>query len=148
MEKTWEVLGVTRSHYLNPKIPMPDVNQPAKDGQPGWEDWDKDGNPGLTLEITGFASGQTYVIKRSWDSAQGVVEPGADKIKLALQGEEFQTKLGGNVKDPGNALAANPDEHFIWMKRVPGPVVLGSTDQETCEKVRAIKGQHIPEGDL
>ena len=58
LDREFTPRGVTLPHYLDPANPLPMASQAAKGTTPGWEDWDGDGNPGVTLSVSGLASGQ------------------------------------------------------------------------------------------
>lgn len=48
----YSVRGATASYFEDPSRPLPAPGSPAATaGLPGWEDWDADGNPGITVKV-------------------------------------------------------------------------------------------------
>ena len=73
-EKRYGVIGATEAYYVEPSQTMPTVSQEAMGTPPGWEDWDNDGNPGYTLNVSGLAPGQD--------------EAGGEAFDVPLEGAE------------------------------------------------------------
>ena len=59
--------------YLDPVRKLPDRTMMAeRRGTPGWEDWDGDGNPGISLKVSSpLASGTLYTCQRDWTVYDG-----------------------------------------------------------------------------
>src|SRR5262249_12840120 len=70
-EKRYEVIGGTEAYYVDPSQTLPTMSDQASGSTPGWEDWDKDGQPGYTLNISGLATGQIYMVARSHYAMSG-----------------------------------------------------------------------------
>ena len=142
--------GVTLPHYLDPTRPLPTSSQPAQGGSPGWEDWDGDGNPGITLNVTGLASGKIYSAQRDRTVYEGDVAVGAAKFKVPISvGTENSVlgRMGPVLLESPSSISADPAQHYAWFARLADDQAVG-TDAEVCLAVRALKGQLLPEGDL
>ena len=83
LDVAYEILGANRATFLSdvwrvgdPALPL---NQfpPLPDGPPGMEDWDLDGNPGVTLES---GLGRQYVAQRSWSAYSGIREANSSEF--------------------------------------------------------------------
>jgi hypothetical protein len=142
--------GVTLPHYLNPAYPLPTASQPAQGNVPGWEDWDGDGNPGVTLNVTGLASGKIYSAQRERTVYEGDVPLAAAKFKVPIAvGTENVVlgRMGPILLESPSSISSDASLHYAWFARLADDQALGS-DAEACLAVRALKGQLVPEGDL
>lgn len=92
LNKYYIVRGATLPYYLNPSNTM-STSMPVATGcganfsscqTPGSEDWDNDGNPGITLSVSGTATGNIYAAQRDVSEYFGVVPPGATKFEVGV----------------------------------------------------------------
>ena len=81
LDREFTPRGVTLPHYLDPAVALPTSSQAAQGAAPGWEDWDGDGNPGVTLNVSGLASGQIYSAQRERTAYEGDVPFSADEVQ-------------------------------------------------------------------
>ena len=142
--------GVTLPHYLDPARPLPTSSQPAQGGAPGWEDWDGDGNPGITLNVMGLASGKIYSAQRERTVYEGDVAAGTAKFKVPISvvvENVVLGRMGPVLLESPSSISADAAQHYAWFARLSGDQAIGS-DAEICLAVRALKGQLLPEGDL
>ena len=142
--------GVTLPYYLDPARPLPTASQPAQSGAPGWEDWDGDGNPGVTLNVSGLATGKIYSAQRERTVYEGDVALAAAKFKVPISvGFENVVlgRMGPVLLESPSSVSADPSQHYAWFARLADDQALGS-DAERCLAVRALKAQLVPEGDL
>src|SRR5690606_25893421 len=60
------VRGATATYYADPSRPLPAPGSPpATPTTPGWEDWDGDGNPGISVRVESvLVRGQVHVASR------------------------------------------------------------------------------------
>jgi hypothetical protein len=130
-----------------------EASQPAQDATPGWEDWDGDGNAGVSYHISGIASGDVYMVQRDLLEYNGPTEKNASKFKLAVTRLHEQRTIGQNPATlPSADVSPSPDpaQHFIWFARVdtvPQWDLLSDADPLTiCAKMREVKDILIPEG--
>jgi hypothetical protein len=94
--KVYQVIGATNPYYDDPSTTMPTVSQQASMGNPGWEDWDNDGNPGITMNVTGLATGQLYLATRAYTQWTGTVALSAATFDLNDDWDTEQDVLGYN----------------------------------------------------
>jgi hypothetical protein len=96
-------------------------------------DPDGDGNPGVTVEVDGFVSGQVYVVQRLVRGLRGTAEPDG-RVTGTVIGAGDQAVIGASnaiLKTFTPRFEHNPDPKrntFVW---VPVP------DGSTCESVVA-----------
>jgi hypothetical protein len=142
--------GVTLPHYLDPARALPTASQPAQGSVPGWEDWDGDGNPGVTLNVSGLATGKIYSAQRERTAYEGDVPLASAKFKvpISIRTEHVVLgRMGPALLESPSSVSADASQHYAWLVRLADDQALGS-DAEACLAVRALKGQLVPEGDL
>jgi hypothetical protein len=135
--------------------PIEDAVQQAQGSTPGWEDWDNDGHPGVTYHVSGIATGDLYMVQRDLVEYNGTTDKHSDKFKLAVQRLHEQRVIDQNPATLPSAdvtPSSDPAEHFIWFARVDGisqwDLPANADDLKICAKMRALKDQLIPEGNL
>jgi hypothetical protein len=106
---------------------------PADADDPRITDPDGDGNPGVTVEVSGFVSGQVYVVQRLVRGLLGTATPDGRATGTVI-GTGNQVVIGASnaiLKTFTPRFEHNPDPKrntFVWL-----PVPDGST----CESVMA-----------
>jgi hypothetical protein len=142
--------GVTLPFYLDPSRPLPTASQAAQGATPGWEDWDGDGNPGVTLNVSGLASGKIYSAQRERTVYDGDVPLSSTKFKVPIIAGFENVVLGRNgpvlLESPSN-VSSDPSLNYAWFARLSSDQAQGS-DADICMAIRALKAQLVPEGDL
>jgi hypothetical protein len=136
-EKWYTVQGATLPHYLDPATTLPTVEQQAAGSTPGWEDWDNDGNPGVTGLLTGAISGKVFVAPRNWTSMTGNVPDVTNLFSLPLQWESEKNLIGydGSPLLVSDAVrAADPQLHFTELARLSDNEATGD-DASICARV-------------
>jgi hypothetical protein len=135
--------------------PFDETMQTAQGSTPGSEDWDNDGNPGVTYHVSGIANGDIYMAQRDLAEYKGTTDKRSDKFRLWVTRLHEQQVLGQNPATLPSAdvtPSADPEEHFIWFARVDGlprwDLAANADDLAICTKMRALKDQLIPEGNL
>jgi hypothetical protein len=150
LETEYTARGVTLPHYRDPAFALPTASQPAQGAAPGWEDWDGDGNPGVTLNVSGLASGKIYSAQRERTAYEGDVPLATMKFKVPMTvGTENVVlgRMGPVLLESPSSISSDPSQHYVWFARLADDQALGS-DADVCLAVRALKGQLVPEGDL
>lgn len=144
-EQAVAVRGMTVDYYKDPSRALPTLEQRENGSAPGWVDWDNDGNPGVSLVVTGTAVGTLYTVMRTvTTSLGGTFVPGAQLIKL----DDYKWKvdrvvLGTKEPDPLNILASpaerNPGAglNFAELGRLGADQATGS-DDAICAAVREL----------
>lgn len=144
------VRGATLPFYADPAHKLPDRSQAASASGPGWEDWDGDGNPGISIRVSSaLASGTLYDCQREWTEFDALVPRGATKFKIPMSANNEHVVLGRSSGSPqtleaSSALASDPAQHFAWLHRLQPEQVPGS-DAEVCAAIRTLKDRLVPE---
>jgi hypothetical protein len=139
-EKRYTVRGATLPFYADPNQPMPTAAQMATGSMPGWEDWDHDGHPGVTLTVSHAANGHIYCAQRDWNQYSGAIAQGATSFKLGVTWDSGQDVLGYDgsplITESGTP-DADPSQHYVWFVRLAPSQVTGD-DAAICAAVRAL----------
>lgn len=149
LDREFTPRGVTLPFYVDPAQALPTASQAAQGASPGWEDWDGDGNPGVTLTVSGLASGKIYTAQRERTAYEGDVPFSATKFKVPISVGFENVVLGRNgpaLLESPSQVSADASQHYAWFARLADDQAKGS-DAEACAAVRALKGQLVPEGD-
>jgi len=103
------------------------LKNPSADMLPTWArdyrvvDADKDGNPGVTVEIDGMIEGAIYLVQRSITQLRGLVEDN-DKVNGLVAWSTEQSILGATSRLLESQPATRPDpdstRSYFQMRRV------------------------------
>jgi hypothetical protein len=142
IEKRYTVRGATVSFYGDPSQPMPTVSQEAKGSAPGWEDWDMDGHPGITLTVDegGSLLGDLYCAQRDWNQFDGAVAASSTAFSVPATWGSEQDALGYTVSQLVTQSATpDPDatQNFVWFVKL-GPTQATGDETAICAAVRAL----------
>ncbi len=142
IEKRYTVRGATVSFYSDPNQPMPTVSQKAAGTTPGWEDWDMDGNPGITLVVSegGSNLGNLYCAQRDWNAFDGAVVMGSAAFSVSTTWGSEQDALGYTGSNLVTQMAdpdSDPAQNFAWFVRLSATQATGD-DTAVCAAVRAL----------
>jgi hypothetical protein len=150
LDKEYVVRGATVAYYGDPSHPLPTKDQKASGSTPGWEDWDNDGNPGVSLKVSStFASGVLYTAQRDWTVYDGTTAASATKFQLSITYNGEQIPLGrsaGSAQaiESSSAPSSDPKQHYAWFHKLDQTQATG-TDTEICAAVRTLKDKLVPE---
>ncbi len=140
IEKRYTVRGATQPFYGDPSQPMPTSSQQATCTTPGWEDWDGDGKPGITLTVSGAANGHLYCAQRDWNQFSGEFANGATTFKVPVTWDSGQDVLGYD----GSSLITessvpDPDatQHFVTFVKLD-PTQATGDDTAICASLRSL----------
>jgi hypothetical protein len=147
-EQFYSVIGATVPYYLDPTTTMPTASQQATSTTPGWEDWDDDGNPGITENSTGLVTGQLYLCNRwstVWSGAIAASAPTfqlsdnwtTDPDDLGYSGSSLLTTQAG--KDSDESL------QFVQFARLSATQATGD-DDSICTAIRSLAPSLTPSG--
>lgn len=140
----FSIRGATASFYSDPSRPLPAPgSSAATPSAPGWEDWDGDGNPGITVRVESvLVRGQVHVVSRERSVYDGVTPPNAELFKVPVRWTIEQSTLA--TTPPNDAFLANsglanadPSSHFAYFLALEGEQGTG-TDTEICDEMRAL----------
>jgi hypothetical protein len=147
-EKFYQVLGATVSFYSDPSQTLPTASQEATSTTPGWEDWDNDGNPGFTLNVTGLATGQIYMATRRWTTWSGTIAAGASTFQLADDWDTEDDVFGINGSSLLSAATDSTRDndaslHFVQFARLTATQATGD-DASICTAIRSLAPSMTP----
>jgi hypothetical protein len=151
-DREYVVRGATLPHYAEPATRLPGRSEPAQGGQPGWEDWDGDGQPGISLKVSSpLASGTLYTCQRDWTEYDGLVDVGATRLKLAVRYGGEQVPLGRSAGaaqaiESSSTPSSDASAHFVYLHRLDDGQAVGD-DAAICQAVRALRSTLVPEAD-
>jgi hypothetical protein len=142
IEKRYTVRGATVSFYSDPTQTMPTASQQAAGNTPGWEDWDMDGNPGITLIVGegGSNLGDLYCAQRDWNQWGGPVPYSATKFSVPATWGSEQDALGysgSSLVTQSAAPDADASQHYVWFAKL-GPTQATGDDATICAEVRSL----------
>ncbi len=142
IEKRYTVRGATVSFYSDPNQAMPTASQDADGGAPGWEDWDMDGHPGITLTVDegGSLLGDLYCAQRDWNQFTGPVAAGSAAFSVPATWGSEQDALGYTMSQLVTMSATpdvDPTQNFAWFVKL-GPTQATGDDTAICAAVRSL----------
>jgi hypothetical protein len=139
-DKITRAEGVTVPYYNDPSIPLAAMNDQAMGTTPGWEDWDADGHPGITLVLSGGITGEVYVAVRSYNELSGTAPDTSHTLKLADSWDQTENCLGynGSPALTGQGVrASDPSFHFAELARLDPSQATGD-DAAICAAIRSL----------
>lgn len=144
----YSVRGATVPYYLDPGTTMPALEQQASGDQPGWEDWDEDGNPGITGVITGAVDGKLFVAPRDWTEMSGVMPDVSARFKIPVKWNMEPNVLsfeGSPLLATEAVVASDPDLHFAEFARLTPEQAQGD-EVAICQTIIRLAPSLTPEG--
>lgn len=145
--REYSVLGATVPHYLDPTTLLPTAEEMAAAGRPGWEDWDGDGQPGITGTCAGTVTGKIFSAVREWTSLSGVVPDVRSRFTLPLSWDSEPNIMafdGSPFLGSSAVRAADPALHFAQLARLQPTEAVGD-DATICNAVIALAPTLTPE---
>lgn len=138
------IRGMT-PEFKEMSVALPTLEQTAGGGKPGWEDWDGDGKPGVTMNVSGSASGKIFTSFRTFAMNVGPIASGADKFQLEHDWVQERAVLGTDPSDAiTRALLASPAErapdkgkNFVEFARLGADQATGD-DTAVCDAIRTL----------
>jgi hypothetical protein len=140
VEKRYTVRGATVSYYQDPTTILPTVSEKATPSLPGWISWCGVDNPGITLVVTGTASGNLYCVQRDWNQYSGAVAAGTTTFQVPVTWNSDQDALGytgSSFVTMQDVPDSDPSQHYVWFAKLD-PTQATGTDTEICASVRAL----------
>jgi hypothetical protein len=149
--KAYTVRGATVDFYRdNPSVAMPTVNQPASGSMPGWEDWDEDGQPGITGRLSGpVVTGRVFVAPRHAIELTGTIPDTMSHFKLPIDWQQEPNVMAFDPPDNfllGSTADRHPDPtlHFGEFARLADDQATGD-DNAICDAVIGLVPTLTPE---
>jgi len=150
LDKEYTVRGATVSYYSNPSTTLPGKTEQANGSTPGWEDWDNDGNPGVSLKVSStLASGVLYTAQRDWTQYDGTTPLSATKFQVSITYDGEQIALRRSSGSPQaiestSSPSSDTTQHYAWIHKLDDGQATGS-DDAICAAVRQLKDTLVPE---
>jgi hypothetical protein len=142
------VRAMTLSVYRDKSVALPALEQEASAGTPGWEDWDEDGKPGITMNVTGTAQGKIYTAFRTYTHDLGSFELAA--TSFTLEHDWVQERAVLSFDPPTAFILASPAErnpeqggNIVELTRLADDQAMGDDDAK-CEAMRALAPELTP----
>jgi hypothetical protein len=137
VEKDAVVRGASVEHYRDLRVALPKLAEQATADKPGWEDWDNDGEPAVTLKITSLTSGRLMAVMRNWTEYSGVVAEGASLLSMRLDWGQSRSTLKADNDFLRSDASRDPDQSrsVVEWGRMTGEQAAGD-DSTICEAVR------------
>jgi hypothetical protein len=145
IEQWWAVRGADLARYLPAKedfatATIDGLEQedaiPTSEDPEGNEDWENDGNPGITL-ISQTPQGRRYVTQRDWTKAESYsVSANADEFEVRMQFNNIEGVVGVSGSPLLNltSLAATPNDvygHVMTWQKLDDDMPEGSENIES-----------------
>jgi hypothetical protein len=146
-EKRYTVRGATVSYYEDPTTILPTVAEKASPSLPGWISWCNAGNPGITLIVTGSASGNLYCAQRDWNQYSGAVAANPATFQIPVTWNSEQDPLGytgSQFVTMQDVPDSDPAQHYVWFAKLD-PTQATGTDAEICASVRSLVSVLTPD---
>ncbi|MET0285210.1 MAG: hypothetical protein ABW352_12100 [Polyangiales bacterium] len=142
-EESVLVRGATPGAFTSMSTALP--MQEASGNTPGWEDWDADGKQGVTMNVSGSASGKVFTSFRTFSNYSGSVD--ANPATMRLSYDWVQDRIV-HATDPGDPITRSllaspaeraPDEakNFVELARLAADQAAGN-DDAICEAIRTL----------
>lgn len=144
LDDEYSIRGATASYFSDPSRPLPAPGSPAATAStPGWEDWDGDGSPGITVKVDSvLVRGQVHVVSRERSVYDGTTPADPDLFKVPIRWTIEQSTLA--TTPPNDAFLANSglanadgSSHFAYFLALDADQGTG-TDAEICDEMRAL----------
>jgi hypothetical protein len=147
LQKWYTVVGAS-DYYLDPSTTLPSAEEMAAGDTPGWEDWDGDGNPGVTGMVSGIVTGKIFVAPRQWTSMRGVAADlnSAFQLPTDWQSEKNVMSYDGTPLLSSDAVrAADASLHFTELARLADDQATGD-DKAICNSILELAPVLTPVG--
>jgi hypothetical protein len=155
IDRTYNLRGATKDRFLtdwwvmgDPALDLAKFPMLPKEPANGMEDWDNDGNPGITL-VTSF--GERYVSQRDWNEEHGSaplsakIFGGMGKVITTWDGQEAVSDCTSLFLRE-TSTPVNPG-YSLWAK-VDGELTVVTTgahpELETCKNVQRLASMKFP----
>jgi hypothetical protein len=113
--------------------------QQATGSTPGWEDWDGDGQPGITGSLTGTVVGRIFTAPRQWMDYQATVPSVTTTFSLPVTWDQEQNVMSFDpptnfTLGSASVRAGDPKLHFVDFARLAAGQATGD-DAAICAAV-------------
>jgi hypothetical protein len=144
LDDEFSIRGATAAYFEDPSRPLPAPGSPpASAGMPGWEDWDADGKPGITVKLDSvLVRGEVHVVSRERSVFDGPTPAASDLFEVAVRWTLEQSTLATTPPNDaflatGGIASAAPAAHYAYFLALDAGQGTGS-DAEICDEMRAL----------
>jgi hypothetical protein len=145
------VRGMTPAVYEDQSVPLPTREQQAMGSTPGWEDWDQDGHPGVTMVVSGSAQGNIYTAFRTFATDTGSITASASTF--ILDDHQWVQERGVLAYEPPTAFlftapaerAPDKGANLVEFTRLSADQATGD-DDAICQAIRDLAPLLTPHG--
>lgn len=104
------------------------------------EDWDEDGDPGITFIVTDTVagSGTRFAIQRSWAQLSGPVPYGPGDFLMPIEWDFDDLVIGASSPLFEVEAVVRMAPHMALYRRVDADMIIGADDEETCDTLREL----------
>ncbi len=137
IERAAIVISATMPYYADSSRSLPTTE--AAGATPGWEDWDNDGHPAVSMRVSGLANGDRYCTTRTSAIWQGEAATDADYLKLRSDWRQDESVLGvtSDILKATGARDGDSSLHFVEFAKLSVGQVSGD-DTTICKKIREL----------
>jgi hypothetical protein len=112
----------------------------------GMEDWENDGKPAISLNVTGLISGTRLVAQRDWNEHVGTVPQfsndwGANDGRLTVKWDSQEAVSPETTPNILEQTAMPEGDGWSRFARAEGRLTLGANDTQTCLNVQVLADQ-------
>jgi hypothetical protein len=147
LQQSYTVLGATIPYYADPSTTLPTADQQATGTMPGWEDWDGDGNPGITGNISGIVTGKIFTAPRMWTSISDTAAAVSSVFKVFVQWDTEPNVMaydGTDLLGSESARSSDATLHFAQFARLTPDQATGE-DAAICKSIVELAPMLTPE---
>jgi len=146
-ERAVIVLGATTPFYADESNPLPTLEQAADGTSPGWEDWDEDGNPAVSLNVSGLVQGSRYTALRAFSEWDGTIAAGATTFRLPVSDwgqDESVLGVTAEVLEQTGVPDADRSGHFTQFAKLE-PERAEADPAAVCATIRQLAPTLTPD---
>ncbi len=151
-EKAPLVKGMTVATYKDEGVALPTAQQMASGATPGWEDWDGDGQPGITMTVSKAADANMYTAVRAFLACEGTTDANPTHFSLTSTWNQQRIVYGSDNSLPfvtqllGSDAAQStvPNSSFVEFARLSADQATGD-DDAICAAIRTLSPMLNPD---
>jgi hypothetical protein len=139
-ERAYIIVGATTPFYADPENALPTLDEPASGTSPGWEDWDEDGEPAVSLHVSGLVQGSRYTVIRAFGEWSGAIASGATNFQLPVPDwgqDEAVLGVTAEVLKQTGVPDSNRAGHFTQFAKLT-PEQVQEDAISMCESIRRL----------
>jgi hypothetical protein len=152
-DRQYNIRGANKARFLtdlwtvgSPAKPLTEFPALPTTTEAGMEDWESDGKPAISLNVTGLISGTRLVAQRDWNEHIGTVPQfsndwGANDGRLTVRWDSQEAVSPETTPNILEQTATPKGDGWSRFARAEGRLTLGATDTATCLAVQVLADQ-------